>query len=114
MEMPPLPLMVLDALADDMENLESLRNHGEVAPFGLALVDEQDVLSVLRTLLHDGLIQARKPSDPPVELLPCPQPSADDASLRSYWFKWTEKGERVWREAHDVLDAYWDAHPIGG
>ena len=43
MEMPPLPLMVLNGLADDMESVESLRAHGRVAPYGLALVDEQDV-----------------------------------------------------------------------
>jgi hypothetical protein len=32
--MPPLTLMVLDALADDWESIESLRDHGELAPYG--------------------------------------------------------------------------------
>ena len=61
-EMPPVPLMVLDGLADDFESVETLRNHGEVDPYGLALVDEQEVVDALQTLLADGLIEAWQPS----------------------------------------------------
>lgn len=113
MEMPPLPLMVLDGVADDMESVESLRDHGGVAPYGLALVDEQEVVDAVRTLLNDGLIEAWQLSEPELELVPCPAPSTDDNSLRHYWFRWTPAGERAWRDVHAALDAYWDAHPPG-
>lgn len=95
MEMPPLPLMVLDGLADDFENVESLRNHGEVAPYGLALVDEHDVVDALRTLLQDGLVEAWEVSESPVELVPATAVSTDETALRSYWFRWTAGRERV-------------------
>jgi hypothetical protein len=63
--------MVLDGLADDIESVESLRGHGEVAPYGLALVDEQDVVDAVRSLLNDGLIEALQRSEPALELVPC-------------------------------------------
>ena len=111
MEMPPLRLLVLDGLADDIESVESLRDHGQVAPYGLALVDEQDVLDALRSLLSDGLVEAYELAEPQPELVPAENPSSDDASLRRYWFRWTPAGERQWREGRSVLDAYWSAHP---
>jgi hypothetical protein len=113
MGMPPLPLMVLDGLADDFESMESLRDHGEVAPYGLALIDETEVVAAVRELLQQGLIEAWCASGEPVELVPVSAPASDDASLRSYWFRWTALGERVWREGHDVLDAYYAEHPVG-
>jgi hypothetical protein len=114
MDVPPVPLMILDALADDFESLESLRGHGEVAPYGLAMVDESEIADALRALLEDGLIAAWEPSGEPVALVPVQTPDSGDSSLRSYWFKWTAEGERAWREAGHVLDAYWTAHPPGG
>jgi hypothetical protein len=111
MEMPALSLMVLDGL-DDIESVESLRGHGEVAPYGLALVDEQEVIDALRTLLLDGLVEAWEEGDG--RLVRAPQPATDDASLRGYWFQWTAAGERVWRGGRELLDVYWDAHPPGG
>jgi hypothetical protein len=112
--MPPVPLMVLDGLADDIENVESLRDHGEVTPYGLALVEEQEVVAALRNLLKEGLVEALQLAEPELELVPANDPSSDDASLRQYWFRWTAAGERAWREGRRVLDAYWDAHPPGG
>jgi hypothetical protein len=113
MEMPSLPLMVLDGLADDIESVGSLRDHGEVAPYGLALVDEQDVVEALRGLLNDGLVEAWELAEPHLALVPAQNPSSDDTSLRRYWFRWTPRGERLWREGQDALDAYWDAHRPG-
>lgn len=113
MDMPPLSLMVLDGLADDMESVESLRDHGEVAPYGLALVREAEVVAAVRELLKGGLIEAWRVSSDPVELVPAASPATDDASLRAYWFRWTPDGERVWREGHDLLDAYYADHPVG-
>jgi hypothetical protein len=113
MDMPPLPLIVLDGLADDFESIESLRDHGEVAPYGLALVDESEVVGAVRALLEEGLIEAWEASGDPVELVPTRVPATDDASLRAYWFRWTSEGERTWREGGDLLDAYYHEHPVG-
>ena len=102
----------LDGLADDFESVEDLRNHGEVLPYGLALVEESEVVATVRTLLDDGLIEAFEAAGDPVELVPNSMPARDDDSLRAYWFRWTAGGEQVWREGRGVLDAYYDAHPI--
>lgn len=109
---PPLTLLVLDGLADDFESVENLRNHGEVSPYGLALVEESEVVAAVRTLLEDGLIEAFEAAGDPVELVPKSTPASDDDSLRAYWFRWTARGEQLWREGHGVLDAYYNAHPI--
>jgi len=111
--MPPLRLMVLDGLADDLESVESLRDHGEVPPHGLALVREGEVIAALRELLAEGLVEATEPAGPRGELVPCREPETDDERMRRYWFRWTPTGERVWRDGHASLDAYWDAHPPG-
>jgi hypothetical protein len=108
MKMPSLPLMVLDALADDVESVETLRDHGEVAPYGLALVEERDVVHAVRDLLAAGLVVAWEPSEDAAGLAPNPAPGTDDASLRRYWFGWTPEGERVWREGHDA-----PGNPVG-
>ena len=113
MEMPPLTLMVLDGLADDLESIETLRDHGEVAPFGLALVNEQDIVEAVRRLLEDGLVEAWEVAEPHLRLVPASNPLTDDASLHEYWFRWTPAGERVWREGRHQLDTYWGAHQPG-
>ena len=112
--MPPLTLLVLDALADDWESVESMRNHGEVAPDGLALVDEQLIVEAVRSLIDDGLVAVAQTAKHRPELIPVRAPRTDDASLRRYWFRPTEAGDAVWRDGHDVLHAYWDANPRRG
>jgi hypothetical protein len=109
--MPPLPLMVLDGLADGMESVGTLRDAGDQAPSGLALVDEQDVVDALRELLGEGLVAAWHIAGVRLALVPCEEPSTDDESLRRYWFTWTPEGERVWREGGELLGAYWDSQP---
>ncbi len=104
--------MVLDGLADDIESLETLRDQGEAAPCGLALVGEQEVVNALRELLVGGLVEAWELAEPKVHLVLTTDPRTD-ASLRRYWFKWTPDGERAWREGREELDTYWDAHPPG-
>ena len=52
MEVPHLSLLVLDGLSDDIETAETQRDHGHMAPDGLALVDERDLLRALRVLLY--------------------------------------------------------------
>jgi hypothetical protein len=114
LETPPLSLLVLDGLADDLESLGTLRDHGEVEPYGLALFDEPAVLGALRELLSEGLVEAWEVSGAPVRLVRCPAPSDDDPSLRRYWFKWTPEGERAWRQGQSALDAYYERHSPGG
>jgi hypothetical protein len=103
--------MVLDALADDWESIESMRDHGEVAPYGLALVDDTLVVDAVRSLLRDGLIEAAE--EGPGGLVSVLAPRTAQATLRRYWFRPTDAGKRVWGQGHDVLDAYWEAHPLG-
>jgi hypothetical protein len=111
--MPSLTLMVLDGLADDLESVDTLRNHGDVRPYGLALVDEHEVVDALRELLVRGLVEAWELAEPQAHLMPATPPRADDVSLRRYWFRWTANGERVWQAGRAELDAYWHAHPPG-
>lgn len=105
--MPPLELMVLSAVDGYDETVETMRSHDEVAPYGLALVDEDDVACALGVLLDQGLVEAH--GDGRVVV---PAPNRDPASLRRYWFNPTEQGRQVLREGEDLLDAYWTAHPI--
>lgn len=112
--MPPIPLMVLDSLADDWESIESMRGHGEVAPYGLALVDEGLVIDAVRSLLSDGLVEVREVADDPMRLVPVAEPRTDESSLRSYWYRPTNAGDKLWQKGHSVLEAYYDAHPPGG
>jgi len=112
--MPPLTLMVLDALVDDWESIESMRDHGEVAPYGLALVDDGAIVDAVRALLSDGLVEVTEIAEDPAKLVSVLAPRTDEASLRRYRFRPTEAGKKVWREGHAVLDAYWDAHPPEG
>lgn len=86
---------------------------GEVAPHGLALVDEQVVVDALRELLSNGLVEAWEVPEPNLELVQVGHPMTDDDALRRYWFRWTPAGERAWREGQSSLDAYWDARPPG-
>ncbi len=115
-DMPPLPLMVLDALADDSENIYSMRNCGDMAADGLALVGDAHVLDALRSLLADGLIEVdyehvvvagRVGTRPLVG-----EPRTTDDDLRRYWFHMTPTGRTTWDAAADVLEAYGDAHSL--
>ena len=84
--MPPLTLMVLDALADDRESIESMRDHGEVASYGLALVDKGLIVDAVRSLISDRLIEVADVAEDPVELVPVLPARTDDASLHRYSF----------------------------
>lgn len=109
---PPLEQQTESAKRDEAD--EASLGHGEVAPDGLALVDELEVIGALRNLLNEGLVEAWELGEPERKLVPANAPSSDDASLRQYWFRWTADGERAWREGSRILDPYWDAHPPGG
>jgi hypothetical protein len=111
-DMPPLQVMVLDSMVDDAESVDTLRSHGEVAPYGLALVAEADVMESVRSLLTDGLAEALGPNPSGPGLVVVASPQLDAASLRSYWFRPTAAGEKVWLDAEHLLDAYWEASPI--
>ena len=111
-DMPPLELIVLDSLADGDETIYTLRDCGETAPDGLALVGEEHILAALRELLAEGLIavtgELREQSSGGLKAERVLEPSTDDASLRRYWFGLTADGNAVRDPAAEVLDAYYD------
>jgi hypothetical protein len=43
------------------ESIESMRDHGEVAPYGLALVDNGAIVDAVRALLSDGPSKSPRP-----------------------------------------------------
>ena len=114
-DMPPLELMILDALVDDAETIYTMQSCGEMVPDGLALVGEQHLLDALRSLLAAGLVEvemeyvfnAGQVSARRVTA----HPGTTDDDLRRYWFCLTPTGLKAWEAAGDILDAYWAAHP---
>ena len=111
-DMPPLDLVVLDSLADGDETLYTLRDCGETAPNGLALVGEEYILVALRELLGRGLIavtgELREQPSGDLKEEQVLEPATDDGSLRRYWFGLTADGDAVRQAAVEVLDAYYD------
>lgn len=114
-DMPPIALMVLDSLADGDETIDTMRNCGEVEPYGLALVGEKFIFDALRSLLAGGLVEAIEIVEADDGLAPrhVDEPGIDDDHLRTYWYGMTAAGKAEWERGVPVLDAYCDAHPIG-
>jgi hypothetical protein len=106
----PLRLMILDGLADDFESVESLRDHGEVAQSGLALIDERDAVDALRRLLEDELIEARAASGNPYGS--CPRRRLPPTT-RACGATGSGDGPRRACAAgrSRLLDAHYDEHP---
>jgi hypothetical protein len=114
-DMPPLPLMVLDSLADDSESIYSMRNCGQMDAYGVALVGESHLLDALRSLISDGLVEVEAEHvviDGRLFTRPLDQaPGTTDDDLRRYWFRMTPAGEASWRAAAEILESYVDRHP---
>src|SRR5437016_1451910 len=108
----PIPLIVLDSLMDAVESVETLRDHGEAAAYGLALVADKQLIAGIRSLLGEGLIEAWEEPHPggPLRLISVSKSRPDEATLRRCWFKPTEAGRAAWRGSEAELTAYWDAH----
>jgi len=115
-DMPPVRLMILDSLADDAETVYTMRNCGEMAPNGVALVGESHLLGAIRSLLDGGLVEVKLEHVVIGERLfvrrLAERASTSDDDLRRYWFEMTPAGQATWRQASDVLDAYRAAHPV--
>jgi len=115
-DMPPVPLIVLDSLADGSETIYSMRNCGDMAAYGVALVGESHQLTALRSLLGDGLVEVEDEHvviDGRLFVRPLAERARTaDEDLSRYWFRMTLAGEETWRQVSDVLDAYRDAHPL--
>jgi hypothetical protein len=111
-DMPPLPLMILDALVDDSETIYSLRNCGDLPPDGIARVGEAHILDALRSLLTDGLIEVEHENVVVGGWVGwrrlIGEQGTNDCDLRRYWFRITAAGLRTWEAAADLLEAYWD------
>lgn len=115
-DMPPLALMVLDALADDAETIYTMRDYGGTPASGIALAGEEHLLEALRGLLAAGLAEVesehviaggRVGARPPVG-----EPGTADDDLRRYWFRMTPQGRATWEQAGELIDAYWDRYPF--
>jgi hypothetical protein len=118
--MPPLRLMILDALAHGAETIYTMRSCSYFEPDGLALVGEAHILDELRSLLADGLVEVDSEYvivDRRVVSQRPDQPGTSDDDLRRYWFRPTVAGTSVWEIGSSELDSYWGTHPsqrLGG
>lgn len=112
----PLRLEILSALADDAETLYTMRNCGEMEPYGLALVGEEVLLSALRCLLDAGLIEVESEyvavAEEIIERVPHSPPASSDDDLKRYWFVMTAAGWAEWEAGAEKIDAYHAEHPI--
>jgi hypothetical protein len=85
-------------------------------PYGLALVGENVLLSALRDLLSDGLIEVESEhvtidQDIIEREPPGPVATSDDDPKR-YWFVMTRAGWTEWEAGRDQILAYHAAHPV--
>jgi DNA-binding PadR family transcriptional regulator len=115
-DMPPLPLMVLDSLTDDVESIYSMRNCGEMEAYDVALVGESYLLDTLRSLLSEGLLEVEAEhvviDGRLLTRPPAPAPGTSDDDLRRYWFRITPAGHAKLRAAAEMLDSYAESHPL--
>lgn len=110
----PVRLLILEGLQQEIESVETLRDHGEVAPYGLALLDEHELIECIRALLHEGLIEAweeRLPGAALERVEPTTPVAIDEPTLRRCWFKLAPAGQAAYRAGKPELATYWDAHP---
>ena len=116
-DMPPLEVVVLDALTDGDETIHTMRDCGVMPPSGPALVGEDHLLATLRALIEQGRVavvgEIRATPDCDLAEEPVDEPQHDDASLRRYWFSLTEAGEAAWNDAAEQLDAYYGREDAG-
>jgi len=113
-DMPPLRLMILNALADAAETIYTMRNIGEMDPgAGLKIVGEAHILDALRSLMADGLVDVDGEYVVVNDQLRTGRPDhpgTSDDDLRRYWFRQTPAGTALWEAGSDELDSYWDSH----
>jgi hypothetical protein len=70
-----------------------MRNCGDMAPYGVALIGECHLLEAIRSLLSEGQIEVHR-EDAEINgrlLVPQPRRSRDDQ--RRFWFRMTPAGE---------------------
>jgi hypothetical protein len=111
----PFRLDVLGALADDAETIYTMRNCGAMKPYGLALVGENVLLSMLRDLVDEGLVEAESEyvivDDQLIEREPHLPLAISDDDLKRYWFVLTRAGWAAWEAGAAQVRAYHAAHP---
>lgn len=93
-----------------------MRDCGDKAAYGVALVGESHLLAALRSLLEDGLVEVEDEHvviDGRLFVGPLAgRARTADEDLRRYWFRMTPAGEATWRQVSEVLGAYRDGHPL--
>jgi hypothetical protein len=104
--------MVLDSLMTDIETLDTMRSCGDARPYGVALAEEDRIIDAVRELLAKDLIEALDDGPDDGYTGVSDAGTQDAASLRRYWYRPTAAGHQAWVDGGDLLDAYWDEHPI--
>jgi hypothetical protein len=84
---PPLRLLILDAIIDDIESFETIRDsvHREDPR-----TTDEEVKEALFALMHEGLVRAFDVDEVAIALVP-----STAADLRIAWFAPTEEGEQA-------------------
>jgi hypothetical protein len=112
----PFGLDALGALADYAETIYTTRNCGDVKPYGLALVGENVLLSMLRDLLEQGLIEVESEyvivDGQLIEREPHLPAATLDEDLKRYWFVLSRAGWAAWEAGADQVRADYVAHPL--
>ena len=114
-DMPPLTVMLLDAFLMDGrggETLDTVRDCGEQAPQGLALVGEAHLVEAARALVRDGLVHVadtRRNAAGDWETIEVDSPATDDGSLLRYWYRPTAEGLALLQANESALDLYYAA-----
>jgi hypothetical protein len=105
----------LSALADDAGTICTMRNCGDMKPYGLALVGDL-LVSMLRDLVDEGLIEAESEyvvvDHQLIEREPHLPLATSDDDLKRYWFVLTRAGWAALEAGADGVRAYYVAHPL--
>jgi hypothetical protein len=105
MPTPPVDMLVLDAVQDDVEQVPSImRLLGE---WRHRIDDEYvqaDVVDALRRLLSEGFVAALEESRDAPELVPCADPGLLDSDLVTYWYGSTPSGRAKWDSWQRTVD----------
>ena len=111
-----LRILVLDAMADDIEDVASIMRYLSpdflvaVNPDFLASVNDVTIVETLCALLKEDLVEAYDDVPGFAELHWVERPDFTPAAIKRYWFRPTRAGRALWamwpgpdRNASDIL-----------
>lgn len=112
-----LPMMVLDVLRHDIEQIPSILNLlNDTEDIGWRDVwpedfKESDVVEALRALVRDGSVDVYVEDPEAGELVPSASPMEFERALDDSWFLLTDAGRERWETWDAPIDA---GHTLGG